>query len=173
MGSVVINSLWNANVYLDGNELLGRASELEVPQPKRIMQDYKGLGMAARVEIPVGFDKLESAIKWSSFDPTTLGAAASVVGVHQLMAMADLQVLSASGQTAEYPVVCNMTGTFKDPGKIPLKAQENVEIDCVFTVWHVDLSVGGNQIYLFDAFSNQYIVNGVDQLAQYRANLGA
>jgi P2 family phage contractile tail tube protein len=172
MGSVVINSLWNANVYLDGTGLLGRASELEIPQPKRKMQDYKGMGMAALIEIPVGWDKLESSVKWSSFDPTVLGAATTTIGLHTLMALADLQVFTAFGETAEYPVVCNMTGTFKDPGKIPLKAQENVEIDMVFTVYHVDLTVGGNQIYLFDAISNQYIVNGVDQLAVFRANIG-
>jgi len=40
-------------------------------------------------------------------------------------------------------------------------------------VWHVDLSVGGQQIYLFDAFSNQYFVNGIDQLALFRAFNGA
>jgi P2 family phage contractile tail tube protein len=173
MGSVVINSLWNANVYLDGVDLLGRAAEIEVPQPKRLMQDYKGLGMAARVEIPVGWDKLESSIKWSSFDYTTFLAAATTAGLHSLMAMGDIQVLTAAGQMAEYPIVCNMTGTFKDLGKIPFKAQENVEVDSIFVVYHVDVIVAGIPIYLFDAFSNQYIVGGVDQLALYRANIGA
>ena len=173
MSSVVINSLWNANVYLDGVDLLGRAAQIDIPQPKRIMQDYKGLGMAARVEIPVGWDKLESAIKWSSFDFSVLQLAATTTGLHSITALGDVQVLSAAGQTADFPVVCNMTGTFKDMGKIPFKAQENVEIDTIFTVYHVDLSVAGQQIYLFDSFSNQYIVAGVDQLATYRANIGA
>lgn len=173
MADVVINSLWNANVYLDGANLLGRAAEFEVPQPKRMMQDYKGLGMAGRVEIPVGWDKLESMIKWTSFDFPTVQAMALTTGLHDLMAMGDIQVLSAAGLVADYQIVCNMTGTFKDLGKIPFKAQENVEIDSTFTVYHVELLVAGNQIYLYDAFSNQYIVNGVDQLAAYRANIGA
>lgn len=172
MGQVVINSLWNANVYLDGNELLGRAAELDIPQPKLLMQDYKGLGMAARIEIPVGFDKLESNIKWASFDYQTFMAAATINGMHSLMVMADLQQFTAAGLTADLPVVANLVGTFKDPGKIPTKAQENVEVDSVFVTYHVDLSVNGNQVYLFDAISNQYVVNGVDQLAQYRANIG-
>jgi len=172
MASLVINSLWNCNVYLNGTSLLGRAAEFTVPQPKRIMQDYKGLGMAARLEVPVGFDKLEADITWSSFDQTTTGLLMSITGMQQFAAMGDLQVLSSAGETSELPVIYNVTGMTKDPGMIPFKAQENISYKTVITVYHVDLTVAGTQVYLFDAFSNQFIVNGVDQLLQYRANIG-
>ncbi|HTU55751.1 MAG TPA: phage major tail tube protein [Acetobacteraceae bacterium] len=172
MTSLVINSLWNCNVYLDGNSLLGRAGEFTVPQPKRVMQDYKGLGMAARLEVPVGWDKMEADITWSSFDQATIGLLVSSTGMQQFSAMADLQVLSASGETSDLPVIYNVTGVTKDPGMVPFKAQENISYKTVITVYHVDLSVGGTQVYLFDAFSNQFFVNGVDQLAQFRTNIG-
>lgn len=173
MSEVVINSLWNANVYLDGADLLGRVAEFEVPQPKQLMQDYKGMGMAARIEIPVGFDKLEASVKFSSFDWPTFQLAAATKGLHDIVVMGDLQQLTAAGETGEANVTCNLTATFKDPGKIPFKAQENVEVDATLVVYHVELIVNNVQVYLFDALSNQYIVGGVDQLAQYRANIGA
>lgn len=172
MASLVINSLWNCNVYLNGTSLLGRAAEFTVPQPKRLMQDYKGLGMVTRIEVPVGWDKLAADITWQSFDQTTIALLMSAAGMQQFSAMGDLQVLSASGQTSELPVVYNVTGMTKDPGMVPFKAQENITYKSVITVYHVDLSIGGTQVYLFDALANQFIVNGVDQLAQYRSNIG-
>jgi uncharacterized protein len=172
MSEVVINSLWNANIYLDGASLLGRVEQFKVPQPKLKMQDYKGLGMAAEIEIPVGFMKLESTMKLSSFDYPTIQLMTSVKGLHTLVAMGDLQQISAAGETAESALVCNMTALFKDPGDINLQAQTNAEIEATLTVYHVELLVDGTQIYLFDALSNQYIVGGVDQLATYRQNIG-
>jgi Bacteriophage tail tube protein len=172
MTNLVINSLWNCNVYLNGNNLLGRAAEFTVPQPLRKMQAYSGLGMMSGTEIPVGWEKMEATIKWASFDQTTLGQLMSSTGMQQFAAMGDLQVLSSSGETNELPIVYNLTGLTKDPGKVMFKAQENIGYDTTITVYHIDLTIAGTQVYMFDVFSNQFVVNGVDQLATYRANIG-
>ena len=46
MPNLSVNRITNANVYLDGIGLLGRAEEIEVAKPKHKMVDHKGLGMA-------------------------------------------------------------------------------------------------------------------------------
>jgi P2 family phage contractile tail tube protein len=171
--NLVVNSLSNVNVYLNGTSFLGAAAEVKIPQPKRMRTDYKGLGMAARIKIPTGWDFMESTIKWSSFDEDVIGEAALSSSACQISCLGDLQTISASGEIQEQPVIYNFNGVPYDLGDVQFKAQELVEFTTSFDVWHVDLSVGGVQIYLFDAFSNQYIVNGVDQLATYRANIGA
>lgn len=172
MASLVVNSLWNCNVYLNGTSLLGRAAQFDVPQPKRLMEAYNGLGMMARIDIPVGWDKVEAKIAWASFDHSTIGQLVSSTSMQQFSAMGDLQVLGAAGETGEMPVVYNVTGLTVDPGIIAFKAQENTKYETTIQVYHVDLTVAGTQVYLFDAFSNQFLVNGVDQLAQYRINIG-
>lgn len=172
MGQLVVNSLSNCNVYLNGTDLLGRAAEVKIPQPKRMRTDYKGLGMAARIKIPTGWDAMESTIKWSSFDADTIGQVALSNQTCAISCLGDLQTISASGEISESPVIYNFSGVPFDIGDIDFKSQELVEFTSSFDVYHVDLTVAGVQIYLFDAFSNQYIVNGVDQLANYRANIG-
>lgn len=172
MSQLVVNSLSNCNVYMNGVGLLGRAAEVKIPQPKRIRTDYKGLGMAARIKIPTGWDMMEASIKWSSFDPLTILQVAQSTQTCHISCLGDLQTISASGEIAESPVIYNFTGMPYDIGDVDFKSQELVEFTSMFDVWHVDLSVGGVPIYLFDAFSNQYIVGGVDQLALYRANIG-
>lgn len=172
MASLVVNSLWNCNVYLNGTSLLGRASEFEVPAPKRLMKDYGGLGMAAKIDIPSGWDKMTASITWASFDATTIGLLASSTAIQQFAALGDIQVMTAAGETSDLPVIYNVSGLTIDPGPVNFKAQDNITFKTTIQVYHVDLTVAGSQVYLFDAFSNQFIVNGIDQLAQYRANIG-
>jgi P2 family phage contractile tail tube protein len=172
MANILISSLWNANCYINGNDLLGRAAEAEVPQPKRLLQEYKGLGMAARVEIPVGWDKLEATFKWSSFDLQILTNVAASTSLTAMSVLGDVQVFSAAGEITEIPAIYNLTAIVHDPGQLMMKAQQNTEFSTKMTVWHCELYLAGIQLYLFDAMSNQFIVNGIDQLAVYRAFVG-
>ena len=80
--NIQINSLTNANIYIDGVGLLGRADEIEIANPKHTMIDYKGLGMAGTAELWAGVETLESTIKWTSFDATTLTMSTSPFQTH-------------------------------------------------------------------------------------------
>lgn len=44
-GKIQINRITNANIYLDGNNLLGRATEIKLPDVSLIMQEHKALGV--------------------------------------------------------------------------------------------------------------------------------
>jgi P2 family phage contractile tail tube protein len=172
MSSLVISTLWSCNVYLNGMNLLGRAAEIEIPHPKRIMKEYKGLGMAMMLKIPTGWQNLEAQQKWQSFDEQTITALCNSETMTTLSALGDLQVLSSAGEVAELPVIYNITGIISDAGKVSFKAQDNVEYQSTMEVWHSELYIGGNQIFFIDAASNQFMVGGVDQLAAFRANQG-
>jgi len=172
MTTMVVSSLFNANVYLNGNDLLGRAAEVEIPQPKQLMQEYRGMGMIGRMEIPVGMDKLDATIKWSSFDLQILINTTASLANATISVMGDVQVLSSAGVSADLPAIMNMTGIIHDPGPLIIKAQANTEFSTKMTVWHVETYLEGLQVYLYDVMSNQFIVNGVDQLAIFRANIG-
>ena len=52
------------------------------------------------------------------------------------------------------------------------KLHEGVDTTSVISVYHSELYIGGSQIFLFDVLANIYVVNGVDQLGTFRANLG-
>jgi P2 family phage contractile tail tube protein len=170
--NIQINSLTNANVYIDGVGLLGRAEEVEIPQPRHRMIDYKGLGMAGTAELWGGVDKLEAKIKWVSFDAETLTMAASPFQSHSFQVRGNLEQYTSQGRSAQLPVVYLMTGVFKDAGAANLKHQTMVETSSTISVYHCELYVSGTQIYLYDVFANVYVVGGVDQLSTFRTNLG-
>lgn len=170
--NIQVYSLSNANVYIDGIGLLGRAEEIEIPQPRHKMLDYKGLGMAGTAELWAGVDKLEARIRWASFDPEPLALAASPFQTHSFQVRGDLEQYTSQGRSAELPVVYLMTGVFKDAGSATFRHQAMVETHSTVSVYHCELYVAGAQIYLYDVFANLYVVGGVDQLSAFRVNLG-
>ena len=58
MSKIKINKLTNANVYMNGVNLLGRAEEVQLPQIKHKMAEHKALGMVGSAEFFSGIDKL-------------------------------------------------------------------------------------------------------------------
>ena len=66
---IEINKLTNANIYMNGNNLLGRAEEVDLPQIKHKMAEHKALGMVGSAEFFAGIDKLECKIKWNALYP--------------------------------------------------------------------------------------------------------
>ncbi|MGH7986948.1 MAG: phage major tail tube protein [Candidatus Binataceae bacterium] len=169
---VSVNRITNANIYMDGLGLLGRAEEIEIAQPKHRMVDHKGLGMAGVAEFWAGVEKLEARIKWASLYPEALGAAANPFISHSFQVRGSLEQYTSQGRSAELPVVYLMTGIFKDAGALAFRQQENVDTTSAITVYHSELYIAGNQIHLYDVLANIYVVNGVDQLAVFRANIG-
>jgi hypothetical protein len=170
--NIAVNRVTNANIYIDGIGLLGRAEEIEVAQPKHRMVDHKGLGMAGTAEFWAGVDKLEAKIKWASLYQEALSAVASPFISHSFQVRGSIEQYTSQGLVAELPLVYLMTGVFKEAGNFTFRQHENVDSISVITVYHSELYVGATQIHLYDVLANIYVVNGVDQLAAFRSNLG-
>ena len=136
------------------------------------MVDHKALGMAGTAEFWAGVDKLESKIKWASLYPEALNAVSSPFISHLFQVRGSLEQYTSQGRTAELPVIYLMTGIFKDAGSFTFRQHENVDTTSTVAVYHSELYVAGVQIHLYDVLANIYVVNGVDQLAQFRSNLG-
>lgn len=166
-----VTRVTNANIYMDGASFLGRAEEVELAFPKAKMVDHKGLGMFGTIEIPAGIDKLEAKIKWSAIYEEVL-AAVSIFKTHQFQIRADREVYTSQGRTSEDTFVGLMTAQFKDGGPLNFKQHEQVDFPMTLVVYHCEYYLHGIQYLLYDVFSNQYIVAGVDQLSQFRANIG-
>jgi len=166
-----VNRVANANIYLDGVSLLGRAEEVELAWPKAKMVDHKGLGMFGTAEFPAGVDKLEAKIKWSSIYTEVLQSF-SIFQSHQFQVRASIEQYTSQGRIAELPFVGLMTAQFKDGGPLNFKQHEQVDFPTTLVVYHCEYYVSGVQYLLYDVLANMYIINGVDQLANFRANIG-
>ena len=172
MAQTSVNRLTNANVYLNGKSLLGKAEEINLPDIKHMLSEHKALGMIGKVELWSGIEKLEAKIKWNSFYADVHKTVANPFSALQLQVRSSLETYTSQGRTAQQPVVVHLTGMSKNFPTGNFKQHDNVELETNMTVTYVKVVVGGEVVTEYDVLANIFKVGGVDVMAQYRANLG-
>ncbi len=173
MAKIKINKLTNANVYMNGINLLGRAEEVQLPQIKHKMAEHKALGMIGTAEFFAGIDKLECKIKWNALYPEVLQTAANPFLSTMIQVRASLETYNGMGRISEVPATAFLIGTFKEFPLGNIKPQENAEYETTMAVTYAKLIVDGLEIFEIDVLENIYKVNVVDMLATFKKNTGA
>jgi P2 family phage contractile tail tube protein len=167
-----INKVTNANVYAEGNSLLGKVMEFELPELSTKTTENNPLGMIGVTEHFAGFEKMEGVIKWQSFYKEVFDLTGDPFASKSLQLRANIDVYDSSGFT-QVAAVVYLTCQFK---KVPFgsfKAHENVELETDISVTAIKMEYDGATVLEYDALANIYKLNGVDKLATYRNNIGA
>lgn len=172
MSSISINRLTNANVWIDGASFLGKAEEVNLPSIMYKMVEHKALGMIGSMEFFAGIDKMESKIKWNSFYRDAMVKSANPFQNVSIQVRSSLENYNSGGKTGEVPVVCYMTAAYKSFPMGNFKQHDNVELESNLSVYYCKLEIDGQPVVEFDAMANIFKVDGVDVMAQYRANIG-
>lgn len=172
MPGLKVNTLYDANGYLNGKPLFGQAEEFTIPGIKPKNNDHKALGLAGTIDIPSGFEKMEFKMKNNSLYPDTLKEFADIYKEHTITVFGNLQNWDGNNLSSEVMAKCTIIGKSKGTPDIGIKHQDNPELENLMTVTSVKLEVDGTVIYHLDIMSNIYIVNGEDKWAKRRQNLG-
>lgn len=171
-GKIEVNRITNANIYINGNNLLGRAEEIKLPDISMIMQEHKALGMVGKIELPAGFDKLEGEIKWNSFYREVMRHAANPYKSLALQCRSSIDRYNSTGRIDEIPLVTHLTVMFKKNPLGTFKQHENPDFSSAFSCTYIKQVVDGETLLELDYLANIFKVNGVDQLSTYRNNIG-
>jgi P2 family phage contractile tail tube protein len=168
-----IAKLYNANVYLDGDlNLLGRASEITLPEVVAKIEEHRALGMVGTVELPTGIETLVAKVKWQSFFADAMARSLNPFRAVKLQVRSSLEVYEAEGRIEQVPVVCAMTARFKKSPLGGFKAGEHQEREEELSVTYLKLTVGDRELVEIDVVENIWLVDGEDLLAAYNTNLG-
>lgn len=170
--TIQINRVTNANIYIDGTSFLGRAQEIDLPEIKAVMSDHSALGLQGKIELPSGFDKLEAKIKWNAFYPDVIKRTSNPYKAVKLMAKCSVETYEGGDLVQRQGSTIYLTGQFKQIPMGKFKQNDNVELDSGISVTYVKLEHNGETLIEFDAMANIFKINGVDVLAEFRANLG-
>ncbi len=174
MAQININKITNANVYSDGNSLLGKVEEITLPEIKDEGVDHNALGMAIKIDLPsMVIQKMNGKIKFNAVYPELITEFGSIFTTKQIQVRGNLQSWTSSGISAQQSVVAFLTVRFKNAlPPIGMKQGDNPEMESEYSCSYYRLEINGVALIEVDAFSQTYFVNGVDQLAEYRKNLG-
>ena len=173
MSKIEINKLTNANIYMNGTNLLGRAEEVQLPQIKHKMAEHKALGMIGSAEFFSGIDKLECKIKWNALYPNVLKTCANPFNSVMIQVRASLETYNGEGRVSEVPATAFLIGTFKEFPLGNIKPQENAEYETNMAVTYAKLVVDKQEIFEIDVLQNIYKVDLSDMLSKFKKNTGA
>ena len=173
MPQIAINRITNANVYVNGNSLLGKVEEIKLPDVNVIFQEHKALGMVGKIELPAGIDKLEGEIKWNSFYEDVSATVANPFRSVQLQCRSSIESYGGQGRLTELEMVTFLTVMFKKNALGSFKQHDNVETSSSFTATYVKQVIAGRDKIEIDVLANIFRVSGQDVLANYRRNTGA
>ena len=168
-----LNAIYNANVYIDGNNLLGKAAEITAPEIEFTMDEVTGLGLFGTIKLPSVMEDLEAEMTWNSFYPEVAARSRNPFKSAQLMIRSNLQTFDAAGLEKEVPMVTTMTGTFGKDSLGGFKPKEKAEFSSTFQVNEVRQVADGRELFYYNAFTNTLRVDGQDVLSQMRKNIGA
>lgn len=174
MSKIKINSVTNANIYQDGVNFLGRASEVTLPSLKWKLATHTALGMVGEIKIPAGgLEAMESKIKWASYYPEAMLAGMDPRRGVQLQVRASLETYSALGLLEEVSLVFTLGGLYVEQGMGTMKAQESSQPEGTMTVYYYKLEIDKQLMMEVDVMANIYRAGEQDILARYRNLIGA
>jgi P2 family phage contractile tail tube protein len=166
----MINRITNANAYLNGETLIGRLEEIELPSIKFATEDVKALGLFAAIEMPTGLEKMEAKLKWNAVYGDNFKAESPLKSV-SITVKSNMKSQGAAGSLKDIPVSVTISGVFKETPLGTLKGQEKIDgLQHVMSVYYVKLEEDGKLIYEVDVFNNIIKFGSTDILNEFRLN---
>lgn len=160
--------LKNFSLFVDGRGLAGLIDTLTLPKLTTKMEEFRGGGMDAPVELDMGMEKLEGSFVLAEYNPDIVALYGLASPDTQLTARGALR---RDGEDA-VPAIVNMTGSIKelDPGD--WKAGDMSTGTFAYALRYLKLTVGGRELIEIDKVNMIRRINGQDQLATIRTALG-
>jgi len=171
---MLVNNLVNGNVFIDGTSWFGTFKEFTLPVMKALYEEHEALGQNAKLELVTGTDLMTGNMKLNAPYADLMKLFADPYLNRQIQLRGNLETYTGAQRTGQNAYVCYLNATFKQvPGGM-IKSKAGVEIETEINVTYMKLEIAGQSAPIFeiDVMNNIQNVNGVDILAQFRANLG-
>lgn len=166
---VADNILKYMNAIVDGRGFAGKVTEVTPPDLAVATEEFRAGGMDQAIDIDVGLEKMTSSMVFPSYDPDLLALFGVKTGatipftirgsLEDRDGTARAVVMKMRGK-----IVSASRGTW-GPGAVP-------SLTVTQSLVYYSETIDGRVINEIDAINMVRIVDGVDQLAEHRKNIG-
>ncbi|MFF7860794.1 phage major tail tube protein [Pseudomonas monteilii] len=167
--AMIPEMLANMNLFIDGVSFQGDIPSLTLPKLTLKTEEHRAGGMDMPIEMDMGMEKLEASYTSTGVRKESL----------KFFGLADGNAFNGTfrgtykiqrGETK--PVIVTLRGTQKEIDFGDWKPGDKAELKHSVAVTYYKLEVGGETIYEIDPVGMKRVINGVDQLASQRRDLG-
>ena len=167
--AMIPQMLANMNLFVDGISFQGDVPSLTLPKLTIKTEENRAGGMDAPVEMDMGMEKLESSFVTTGMRPEAL----KFFGLADGNAFNGTFRGSFKGQKGETTaVIVTQRGMLKELDMGDWKPGDKAENKFAVGLSYYKLEVGGQVIYEIEPMAMKRVINGVDQLASQRRDLG-
>ena len=166
---MIPQTLYNFNLFVDGNSYAGVASQVTLPKLKVKTEDYRAGGMDAPVKMDMGLEALDAAFSMT-------GVAKDVL---KFFGLSDQNSFNGSfrgafkNQKGEVvAAVATFRGLLQEVDMGDWKTGEKGETKYSVGCSYYKLEIDGRVMYEIDPLNMVMVVDGVDQAAAERSALG-
>ncbi|MFF7861458.1 phage major tail tube protein [Pseudomonas monteilii] len=167
--AMIPEMLANMNLFIDGVSFQGEIPSLTLPKLTLKTEEHRAGGMDMPIEMDMGMEKMEASYTSTGVRKESL----------KFFGLADGNAFNGTfrgtykiqrGETK--PVIVTLRGTQKEIDFGDWKPGDKAELKHGVAVTYYKLEVGGETIYEIDPVGMKRVINGVDQLASQRRDLG-
>ncbi|MBQ9688016.1 phage major tail tube protein [bacterium] len=164
--------LTNAHLYM-GTSQFGKVNEFRFPDIHTVMMESKPIDYIGKLRLPIGIELDGSSIRLNGFDAEVFKQLSDINKEHIITIRGNMKKFNGNALVDEIPVkgvIKALTKRITPLGSI--RQQEGAEFYVELVPHSVKLEHKGNVLMEVDIANNIYIVDGVDQLAKMKVNLG-
>lgn len=172
-GNKVSERLIHFRVYNDGNDMLGIAT-VDLPEITPMSDTVSGAGIAGEVESGIlgHFESMTTTFTWRTIERKAISLC-SQRKAHAVEVRGSQQVYdAATGTYSTVPVRASMRISLKSAPLGTFKPGATTDTEQEFEVLYLKLYVDGKETLEIDKYNFIAKINGVDDLASVRKDLG-
>jgi P2 family phage contractile tail tube protein len=162
--------LKNWNVFANGEDYAGVAAEITLPKLAEKVEQWRGAGMLAEVDVSMGLEKLELEHKYGGLVLGILRQFGAVGVGSSLIRFVGAYQEDVAGGVAAAELVVRGKHVEIDPGSA--KTGDDTEWTVKSTLVYLRWRVNGRTEVEIDVINNIFIVDGIDRMVEIRAALG-
>lgn len=167
MDNIRIGHITNADVYMDGNRLIGRVKEFEVSEVSYKMVSHEALGQVAVLELPSrAVEALKAKIVFSFVDHEVerLTLNPTVTRRWQLHSYVDIWGADGLDRTKSHKLITSLGCVFAKGGVLGHTLGEAVNRDMEVSVPFMTQKISTEEVPIFelDVFAGIHRINGAN-----------
>ena len=170
--AIAVRKLHDANVYLNGVDFAGIASEVTLPDVKPITVDHAPTCMKGKIQVPYGLDTMTLTIK-GDFDEAFILATQDFYHIQLIQIRSVLSSIEdCEGRTVQQSVVAHLRVMFQGHKTDAIKNSAPMECEYAASVLSYKLEVDGVPIHDINLLSNKHKVGNININSVNNALLG-
>ncbi|MDR1349373.1 MAG: phage major tail tube protein [Zoogloeaceae bacterium] len=162
--------LKNFNVFYNGDNYIGRCSEVELPKLTRKTEDLQAGGMNGPVKVDLGNEGLEINHTYAGFEAEIFRQYAAATADSVLLRFAGAYQRDDTGDVDAVEIVARGRHTEIDLGSA--KAGDDTELKVKSDLSYYKLSVNGETLVEIDLLNFVENIGGADLLSGIRSAIG-